>query len=51
MENELISMTCNIFNNENGYGITTTGGTESIFLGMLAHREYALKKGKKDVNM
>ena len=39
MECEIISMTCKLFNNP-GFGCATSGGTESIALGMLAHRNY-----------
>ncbi|EAR88746.1 pyridoxal-dependent decarboxylase domain protein (macronuclear) [Tetrahymena thermophila SB210] len=46
MEAEIIKMTCNLFGSNDGYGFTTTGGTESIMMGVLAHRNYAAKYRK-----
>lgn len=46
MEAEVIKMTCNLFGSDDGYGFTTSGGTESILMGVLAHRNYAAKYRK-----
>ncbi|EGR31485.1 sphingosine-1-phosphate lyase, putative, partial [Ichthyophthirius multifiliis] len=43
MEAELIKITCSLFGSDDGYGIMTGGGTESLLLSVLAHRNYALK--------
>jgi len=43
MEAEIIRMTGNMFGSDDGFGYTTTGGTESILMGVLAHRNYAAK--------
>ncbi|EAR96984.2 pyridoxal-dependent decarboxylase domain protein (macronuclear) [Tetrahymena thermophila SB210] len=43
MEAEIIKMTCNMFGSDDGYGYTTSGGTESILMAVLAHRNYAAK--------
>lgn len=43
MEAELIRMTCNMFGSDDGYGFTTSGGTESILMAVMAHRNYAAK--------
>jgi len=45
MEAEIIRWTLNLYNGDkNSCGIVTSGGTESIILGVLAHRE----KGKTE---
>ncbi len=46
MESEIISMSCDIFhlNNEEGCGVLTTGGTESIILAIKAYRDLWYKK-------
>lgn len=43
MEAEIIRMTCGMFGSDDGFGFTTTGGTESILMGVLAHRNYFRK--------
>lgn len=43
MEAEVIKMTCGLFGSEDGYGLITSGGTESIMMGVLSHRNYAAK--------
>lgn len=43
MEAEIIKMTANLFGSDDGYGYTTSGGTESILMAVLAHRNFALK--------
>jgi sphinganine-1-phosphate aldolase len=43
MEAELIRMTCSLFGSDDGYGIITGGGTESLLMSVLAHRNYAMK--------
>ena len=42
MEAELIAMTSNLFHGDinNPYGVTTSGGTESICMAVLAARNY-----------
>lgn len=40
MEGEIIKMTCSLFNSNDDFGVITSGGTESIMLGILAHRNY-----------
>lgn len=45
MENEIISWTKNLLNGQDSTtGITTTGGSDSIFLGVLAHKRYYFKE-------
>lgn len=39
MESEIIRITCDLFNNP-GYAVITTGGSQSIALAVLAHRNY-----------
>lgn len=52
MEAEIIRMTCNLFNSPHGYGIITGGGTESLLMCVLAHRNYARKiKNVKEPNL
>ncbi|KRX02515.1 Pyridoxal phosphate-dependent transferase [Pseudocohnilembus persalinus] len=46
MEAEVIKMTCALYNLQGDYGITTTGGSESIMLGILAARNYFGQKKK-----
>jgi glutamate/tyrosine decarboxylase-like PLP-dependent enzyme len=42
MEAEVIRMTCELFGQEKeGIGVLTSGGTESIVLAVLAHRNWA----------
>lgn len=49
IENELIRFMLDLTNAPKGaVGTTTSGGTESILLAMLAYREYGLKKGISD---
>jgi sphinganine-1-phosphate aldolase len=50
IERNLINFTLKLFNAdlENGRGILTTGGTESIFLACKAYRDYAKKVKKVD---
>ena len=44
IENEVVSMIINLFNpHENCSGLATTGGSESILLGLLAHKRYFAK--------
>lgn len=43
MEAEIIRMTASMFGSDDGFGYTTTGGTESILMGVLAHRNYGEK--------
>jgi len=52
MEAEVIKMTCGMFGSEEGFGLITSGGTESILMAVLGHRNYALKyKGITNPNM
>ncbi|KRX02205.1 Pyridoxal phosphate-dependent transferase [Pseudocohnilembus persalinus] len=44
MEAEVIKMTCKLYGSNDDFGITTQGGTESIMMGVLAHRNYYQKK-------
>lgn len=41
MEAEIVSMCLKLFNNPNGAGVTTSGGTESIIMSVKAHRDWA----------
>jgi sphinganine-1-phosphate aldolase len=43
MEAEIIKMTCDLFGEPNGFGIGTSGGTESIHLALLAYRNFYRK--------
>lgn len=43
MEAEIVRMTANLFGSDEGWGYSTSGGTESIMMGVLAHRNYAAK--------
>jgi len=43
MEAEVIKMTCGMFGSDDGFGLVTSGGTESILMSVLAHRNYAAK--------
>lgn len=43
MESELVTMTCNLFKTDRFNGFITTGGTESILMGILAHRNWKRK--------
>lgn len=43
MEAEVIKMTCGMFGSEEGFGLITSGGTESILMAVLGHRNYAAK--------
>ena len=46
MEAEIIRMTLDLYNGDsNACGLVTSGGTESLFLAMLAYREQGRKKG------
>lgn len=46
LEAEIIKVTLDLFNGPaDGCGLTTSGGTESIFIAMLAYREWGRKKG------
>jgi len=46
LESEIIRVTLDLFNGpEDGCGLTTSGGTESIFIAMLAYREWGRKRG------
>jgi len=40
MEAEIINMTCLLYNAKNIYGFVTSGGTESIVMGILANKNY-----------
>lgn len=52
MEAEIITMTCDLFRNKEAIGFLTSGGTESILMGMLAYRNRAKKeKGITKPNM
>ncbi len=53
MEAELISMTGDLFNSGNNiYGVSTSGGTESIICAILAYREWGKQyKGITKPNM
>lgn len=46
MESEVIKMTCALYNHDKDYAITTQGGSESIMMGVLAHRNYYQIKKK-----
>lgn len=39
MESEVVEMTCNLFNCPGPYGVLTSGGTESISMAILAHKQ------------
>ncbi|KAF8342280.1 PLP-dependent transferase [Cantharellus anzutake] len=41
MEAEVVSMCLRIYNNPNGAGTTTSGGTESILMSVKTHRDWA----------
>ncbi|KAK7692393.1 hypothetical protein QCA50_004018 [Cerrena zonata] len=41
MEAEVVSMCLRMYNNPNGAGVTTSGGTESIIMSVKTHREWA----------
>ena len=41
MEAEIVSMVLRMYNNPNGAGATTSGGTESIIMSVKTHREWA----------
>ena len=43
MEAEIITMTCNLFGSDDAFGLITSGGTESLLMAVLAHRNYALR--------
>ena len=50
-EAELIRMTINLYNGDkNCCGISTSGGTESIFQALLAYREMGVRRGIKNPN-
>jgi sphinganine-1-phosphate aldolase len=52
MEAEIINMTCTLFNNKNAYGFITSGGSESIAMGILANKNfYSKKKNIKKPNI
>ncbi|KAA1471831.1 PLP-dependent transferase [Dentipellis sp. KUC8613] len=41
MEAEVVSMCLRMYNNPNGAGVTTSGGTESIIMSVKTHRDWA----------
>jgi sphinganine-1-phosphate aldolase len=41
MDAEVVSMVLNMYNNPNGAGTTTSGGTESILMAVKTHRDWA----------
>ena len=41
MEAEVVSMVLRMYNNPNGAGTTTSGGTESIIMSVKTHRDWA----------
>jgi sphinganine-1-phosphate aldolase len=41
MEAEIVAMTLKLFNNPNGAGTMTSGGTESIIMSVKTHRDWA----------
>lgn len=41
MEAEVVAMCLKMYNNPNGAGVTTSGGTESILMAVRAYREWA----------
>ena len=53
IESQLIKITLDLFHGKEGEqcGITTTGGTESILLAMLAYRNRGYKNGIKHPEM
>lgn len=53
MEAEIVAITCSLFKGgvETVCGVTTNGGTGSIFMAMLAHRELFRSRGKKTPNV
>lgn len=52
MESEVIRVTLDLFNApQDACGLTTSGGTESIFISMLAYREWGRKKRIKNPNI
>ena len=52
IENNLLEIMLDLFHaDKDGCGITTTGGTESIMLSLLAAKMYALDKGIKHPNV
>lgn len=44
MEAEIIKMTCDLYGSKDDFGIITTGGSESIMMGVLAARNYYCEK-------
>ncbi len=51
MEGEVIQMTGRLFNHPNVFGVTTCGGTDSIFQALTAYRELSREKGITKPNM
>ena len=52
LESEVIKVTLDLFNApQDACGLTTSGGTESIFIAMLAYREWGRKKGITNPNV
>jgi sphinganine-1-phosphate aldolase len=41
MEAEIVSMCLRLYNNPNGAGTTTSGGTESIIMAVKTYRDWA----------
>ena len=41
MEAEIVSICLRMYNNPNGAGTTTSGGTESIIMSVKTHRDWA----------
>ena len=44
MESEIVKMCLDLYNNKNGYGCLTSGGTESIMLACYAYKKYFNKR-------
>ena len=52
MEAEIVAMCLRMYNNPNGAGTTTSGGTESIIMAVKTHRDWAREvKGITDPEM
>lgn len=52
MEAEIVSICLRMYNNPNGAGTTTSGGTESIIMSVKTHKDWAREvKGIKEPEM
>lgn len=51
MESEILSMTADLFSLPDAYGVTTSGGTDSILQAMYAYKLWGRAKGITKPNM